>query len=265
MTLNIGYVLPFLLRAEAVPRSSPCRVLVETLDTATDQAFRQIEAHVQLWVECAMFGAGASPRLVPSLFSGALDVTQVLSVSDADPHPNAVAFTAAGIGCEPAYCNVLLHKLLCLATHFVPLRSVTVAFSSVVSSPTKLNVVQARQSDFPMLGAVPFAYREDLDSGANSVSLTITFASTPPPAAFDTLKMLLWRWLVQGAQGGYISPPWTPERFALLASDDPTVMSNRLTWNIDEVDVDRRAFHMLINMIHAFSNKFGTVAEVTLA
>jgi hypothetical protein len=264
MKIEIGFDLPFAVRLDAVPPPAPLRVVIETLNAATEENFRQLEAHVQLWVGCAMYGAGGGPSVAPTAYAGSLDVAKVLGVHDAIPAPNAITFEAPGVVVEAAYANILLHKLLCLATLFVPLKRVAVTLPTHVRQPSQIDVVRAEASQFPDLAPLSFAYTDDTDTGADSVTLTLEFAAPPTPAQREELTRQLWSWLGQGAQGGYISPPWTVDRFALITSGDPVIRRDELSWPIDDVDCDPRAFNCLANLLQAFSARSLKILEVRL-
>jgi hypothetical protein len=264
VNIEFGYDLPFAVRVQAVPAGTPVRLVVETREAATEENFRQIEAHVQVWIENAMFGAGGGPGLKPVVFGGALDVTQVLAVHDANPTPNAITFEGPAIVCESTYATVLLGKLLCLAHHFVPLKNVHLTLPTPTSVARPIAVSRGPASQLPERAVLAFPWDEDIDTGADSVALTIRFVRPLPRAELERLTKVLWSWLAQGIQGGYLSPPYDPETFALLASEDPTVAGDEVEWVLSDVEVDLRGFNVLANILQAFSDRFAQVAGVTL-
>jgi hypothetical protein len=264
MKLETGYDLPFDVQLDAVPSPNLLRVIIYTRDDPTEENYRQLEGHVQIWVECAMFGAAGGAAVPPRVHAGPLDVTTILSGHDGMPSPRAITLEAAGLECEVAYANVLLHKLYCLAEEFLPLKSVAISLPTAVPYPERVAVVRGATSQFPDTIRPSFALDMDIDTGADSRSLTVEFQRPLPKVDFETLQTALWSWLGQGMQGGYITPPFTPERFALIATDDPELSGTTVTWDIDEVEVPAEAFQILLSMLQAFSDRFARIAAVTI-
>lgn len=262
--IQLGYDLPFAARVTAAPPGDPLRVAAEVAGTATDEDLRRIEAHVQVWVEGALFGASGGPQVPPTLFNGPLDVEQVLKVRDHVPSADAVTCEAPSIACEPAYAAVLLHKLYCLGHHFAPLKTVSILLPTVTRAQRPIDLVRAEESDLPGLASLDFHWDDESDSGADSVELNVRFVAQPPDGERQLLVKMLWSWLTQGLQGGYISPPHHPENFSLLASDDPTIANGELSWIIDDVLVDPRAFNLLANTLQAFARRFTRIIEASV-
>ena len=72
MNLSVGFALPFAVGALAVPPARPFRITVR-LATPSEEAFRRVEAHLEVWVHAALLGMGAGPSVAPALHAAPLD------------------------------------------------------------------------------------------------------------------------------------------------------------------------------------------------
>jgi hypothetical protein len=262
--LSNGYRLPFAVRVQAVPASEPVRISIETLNEATEENREQLEAQVQIWLQCAMFGAAAGNDIPPRMASGSLDVYDVLHVYPATLGPNVMHFDATGFVFDISYVNPLLQMLLCLATHLTPLKSVSIEVPTSVSAPEPVHVELSDSSDFPKPTRLSFAF-ESVDSGSDGVAITVHFARLLTSAEEEVLLDLFLEWQILGAQGGFLSPPFRPEYYVLEASSDPELVETELVWELDEVAVDRRCFEILANMLEAYARSFVPIHSVSVA
>lgn len=263
MKLSNAFEFPFSVQVTALPATAPLRVSVATRGEAAEENYQQLEAQVQIWLQCAMFGAGGGAEVLPRITQGSLDVYDVLRVRPLESGPNTISFEADGQLFEPAYANLLLHMLLCLAHHLTPLRAVAIGLPVNVSQPEPVEIVLATVSDFPQLARLSFSY-DCVDSGSDGVAISIEFARSPNPEEAEVLGDLLLEWQIQGVQGGYLSPPFIPEYFSLVAAEDHYLDDNELIWELDDVSIDRRAFDVLANMLQAYSDRFVRVLEVLI-
>ncbi|MGC4070378.1 MAG: DUF3396 domain-containing protein [Polyangiaceae bacterium] len=76
--LSNGYHLPFAVRIRAVPASEPLRIAIETLHEATEENREQLEAQVQIWLQCAMFGARSEHRALKPYLNLSFELLAIL-------------------------------------------------------------------------------------------------------------------------------------------------------------------------------------------
>ena len=263
MNLSVGFALPFAVGALAVPPARPFRITVR-LATPSEEAFRRVEAHLEVWVHAALLGMGAGPSVAPALHAAPLDPEPLIQVHDGAPTADCVSAAALSGPVEPAYLVVLLHKLMALAHHFDGVREVLVELPTMVASPTPLTMTPGRVSDLPGRVAVPFAVDVDLDSGAEGAELEIDLTRTLTREETSLLRTMLEVWAAQAMQGGFVPAGSSLDEVGFIVTEEVELFDDGVAWSIDDLSADPRVVDALVHGLAAFHARTGAVAELRL-
>ncbi len=265
MKLTIGYDLPFGVQAQVVSPEDRLRVVVHFNTRPQEVDLRRVEAHVQVWAAGAMYGMAGGLKLPPAMYGGPLDIISLLRVNDGQPTAYSMLFEAEGLLFDPAYLNVLFHKLYCLHYYFPVLKSVNVELPVPGASQGPIRIVRSATSDLPSLYPnPPFIYQAHLDTSAETLSVTAWLERAPTADEVAVVRDACLTWAAQALQGGYLSPPLDPESFYIQPADDIDVIDTELRWDLDEVRLDTRAFNALTHFFAAFSGRFVPVEELAI-
>jgi hypothetical protein len=264
MSLAVGWDLPFGVILRTVPAGSLLRIVGRFPADPTEQDIGRVHAHVKIWVAGAMYGMAGSPTVSPKMHSGPLDVGALLKVTKL-PAPETISFEADGLVIEPTYAAVLIHKLYCLTYYGNPLISVEIDVPTPNALAGSVPIVRGEVSQFPPLAQpLPFKCGLNLDTGCDSIAVTSWFTDSLSADQLGILQNACFTWSAQVLQGGYTSPPFTPEDFFIQPADDLDVVDEEVVWNLDKVYINLEAFHALVSLFAAFSQRFTRVEELSI-
>lgn len=254
-TLSIGVSLPFEVQISTCAIDHQLSIDVECARNLSQEDRLRLEAHIDIFLEAAMYGMGGG-AIVPPQLAENLDLTQLLLDTDRQPSPTSVSYVVTGISVDPAYSVVLLHKLRCLAQFFIPIAKVKMQMPVANIPPGIVEIVERERSDLPEIYKnLPFDYEAELESNSQSLSLTVGFFDQPDELALNILKNACDIWVAQVLQGGYISRTNNPENFFLAPDEKCLILPNEIQWGIDKIQIDLRGLCALANFLIGFSGR----------
>lgn len=264
--LKIGFDLPFSTRLYTARADDPFLVHIEAAQNLSETELRQMQAHVQVFVEAAMYGMGAGrntePRMAPSF-----SVAELFTIKDGYPNARSATYEALGLSIDLSYIPVLFHKLYCLAQYFIPLASVTVFIPAPGLPNRPIGITRADHSDLPALySRLPFRLDTDLDSYSQSLAFTANFGEDVDEITANIVRDALYTWDAQSLQGGFISPTNNLDRdsYFIHPRDDILVFDGTIEWGVDKFEIDPRAINSLVNFFVALSNGRASVTDLTI-
>lgn len=263
MKLTLDHAPGFRVQLTGTPREVPLSVTVYLACQPTTEAVRQVEAHVQVWVSAAMYGAGAGVHVAPSFHPHPTEVARLLEVQAAYPTHRALTFRIEDLVVDPAYAVVLLQKLHCLSELFVPLERVHMTLPGI-QAPLTFEVGPV--STVPSLyKPLPFRHQFHPEMGTENVVITAILQSPLNDVHLAVLREGGFTWCAQVMQGGYASKRFVPDHFFIQPDEDWDVTNDEIVWSLDKVFIDMRAFYGLLHLFAAFSRKLNVISAVEIA
>lgn len=264
-SLQVGFDLPFGCRIIAGAQRQPLSVTICPLWTRfTNEQLALLETHVRVFMDAALFALGAGRSLMPRL-SKDLTLEFVLHITAPTDECPWLTLQAAGLAIDPTYVMVLLHKLRCLVLDGLPISAVAVAFPFLSEGSQTIELVRGEISDLPGV-SYDCQFERDftlLDSYYSSCCISVDFARALTPVSFKVVESGFQVWAAQCLQGGYTSKIFDCHTYSLVP-DTINQLGDRIEWNLDKVNVDRRAFNALANLLIAVSRELAPVTHLAI-
>lgn len=255
MTITVGYDLPFCTSVTTTPENL-LRIRVRCKAGVQSKALLQVQIHAGIFLEAALLGMGAGPRVPPHLDRRTID--DVLRVSST---PDAIMLEAP-VTVDPSYVTVLLHKLLGLAEH-VPIEEVAVDLPGLSATREPISVERGETSALPEAHLpLPFAFDDERSGHADGCTVSISFVEPPSDAALEVLREGLRVFVAQALQGGFISPPMGPDDYFVSADDDVAVDAEEITWTMESCDFAPDGLDGLLNFLVAYHRRASALRAV---
>jgi hypothetical protein len=257
MKITVGYDLPFRVSASTTS-SELLRIRVRCKPGTRPKALLQLQTHVAIFLEAALFGMGAGPHVPPRLDRRSID--DVLRVST--NREEVVLDVPCAV--DPSYVTVLLHKLLGLAEH-VPIEEVAVELPGLAVMPEPVPVERGETSALPEAHLpLPFAFEDERSGHADGCTVSISYVEPPNEDALEVLREGLRVFVAQALQGGFISPPMGPDDYFVSADDDVAVHADEVTWTMESCDFAPDGLDGLLNFLAAYHHGVAALREVVL-
>jgi hypothetical protein len=264
-SLQVGFDLPFDCRINVGLMHEPLIVTIYPLRTRfTDGQLALLETHVRVFMDAALFGLGSGRLAMPRL-SGNLTLEPLLHITAPTDERPWLMLQAAGLAIDPAYVMVLLHKLRCLALDGLPIDAVAVAFPFLSEGSRTIDLIRSDISDLPEISH-DCQFERDftlLDSYYSSCCISVDFARALTPGSSKVVESAFRVWAAQCLQGGYTSKIFDCHLYSLVP-DTVSLLGDRIEWNLDKVNVDRRAFNALANFLIALSHELAPVTRLVI-
>jgi hypothetical protein len=259
MTITIGYDLPFLANAFTTAEGL-LRVRVRCKPATRNESVLQLQVHVAIFIEAALFGMGAGALVPPRLHLRSID--DVLRVSTTGAGPEVLLEAPAVV--DPSYVTVLLHKLLGLSD-LVPIEEVTVELPGLSATRRGVPIQRGESSLLPSLHApLPCVLEDERSGHADACTLSIRFEAPPGESELEVLRDGLRVWLAQALQGGFISPPMGPDDYFVSADDEVAVHDDQVTWVMENFDLPADALNGLVSFLAAYHAQVAALRVVIL-
>jgi hypothetical protein len=230
-----------------------CRAGVRT------KALLQLQTHVALFLDAALFGMGAGSRIPPRL--DPLSIDDVLRVTTLSPEEVVLE---APIVVDPSYVTVLLHKLLGLS-ELVPLEQVTLELPGLSPIREPIPIQRGARSELPELHLpLPFALDDERSGHVDGCTVTLRYAHPPDHAQLEILREGLLAFIAQAAQGGFICPPMGPDDYFVSADDDVFIHDDEVTWAMESCDFAPDGLNGLLNFLTAYHQQAAPLRAVSI-
>lgn len=260
MTITIGYDLPFQATAFTTPDDA-LRIRVRCKPGTCRKGLLQVQTHVAIFLEAALFGMGAGARISPRLDRRTIDDVLHVTTNDAD-HPEVEMH--APVVVDPSYVTVLLHKLLGLS-ELVEIEAVTLELPGLSATRDAIPIHRAETSDLPAIHTpLPFTLEDDRSGHADACSVSLQYVKRPGDPELELLRDGLRVFLAQALQGGFISPPMGPDDYFVSADDDVTAHDEQVTWALESCDFAPGGLNGLLNFFAAYHQQVAALREVSL-
>jgi hypothetical protein len=258
LMITLGYELPF--RAAAFTTPDPMlRVHVRCKPEARPKALLQLQTHVAIFLDAALFGMGAGSRVPPRLDPRSID--EVLRMTT--PCPEEVMLEAPVV-VDPSYVTVLLHKLLGLS-ELVPIDEVIVELPGLSPIREPIQIQRAEGSALPEVHQpLPFALDDERSGHADGCTVTLRYAHPPDHAQLELLREGLLAFVAQAAQGGFICPPMGPDDYFVSADDDVIAHEDEVTWTMESCDFAPDGLNGLLNFLAAYHQQAAALRGVSI-
>jgi hypothetical protein len=262
MTITIGYDLPFHATAFTTPDDA-LRIRVRCKPGTPIKGLLQIQTHVAIFLEAALFGMGAGARVSPRMDRRTIDDVLYVTTHDAD-HPEVDM--QAPVVVDPSYVTVLLHKLLGLS-ELVEIEAVTVELPGLSATRDPITIRRSDRSELPEIYLpLPFAFEdENSSSGSRGCTLYILYEMPPNEPQLERLRHGLGPFIAQALQGGFISPAMGPDNYFISADvNDVAVHDDQVTWVMEICDIAADGLNALVNFLAAYHQQVAPLREVIL-
>jgi len=258
MMITLGYDLPF--RANAFTTTDDVlRIHVRCKPGNRSEALLQVQTHVAIFLEAALFGMGAGSRVPPRLDLRTID--DVLhEITHAAEHATTLE---AAVIVDPSYVTVLLHKLLGLS-ELVAIDEITVELPGLSSVREPIPIHRGECSELPAIHLpLPFTLEDERSGHADGCTLSILLAEPPPEPKLDILRDGLQVWLAQALQGGFIQPPMGPDDY-FVSADEIEVHGDEVTWVLENDDIAQDGINGVVSFLAAYHQHVAPLREVSL-
>jgi hypothetical protein len=259
MTISLGYDLPFRATAFTTPDEALCVHVCCGPQTRT-KGLLQVQTHVAIFLEAALLGMGAGPRVPPWLDHRTID--DVLHVTTSHTPPEVLL--RAPVVVDPSYVTVLLHKLLGLS-EVVAITEVIVELPGLATTREPIAIVRGDTSELPARhDPLPFVLDDERSGPADTCTVTLRYATPPGEPELERLRDGLRVFIAQALQGGFISPPMGPDDYFVSADDDVTQGDREVTWVMEVCDFAPRGLDGLLNFLSAYHRGVASLRAVVL-
>ena len=260
MTITLGYDLPF--RASAFTTADELlRIRVCCKAGTRQRSLLQIQTHVAIFLEAALFGMGAGTRVPPRL--DARDLEDVLQVTTHGSLHEEVVLEAPLV-VDPSYVTVLLHKLLGLSD-VVAIEDVTVELPELATTREPIPIERGDTSVLPQIHPpLPFVLEDERSGHADGCTLTLLYEKAPDERMLEVLREGLRTFVAQAMQGGFISPPMGPDDYFVSADDDVIAQDDHVIWTLESSDFAPDGLCGLLNFLAAYHRQVARLREVSL-
>jgi hypothetical protein len=259
MNIILGYDLPF--RASAFTTTDELlRIRIRCKPGTRHKGLLQVQTHVAIFLEAALFGMGAGARVPPRLDRRSID--DVLCVTPDLAGQETVL--EAPVVVDPSYITVLLHKLLGLS-ELVALEEVTLELPGLSLTREAIPIRRGDTSELPIIHLpIPFALEDERSGHADGCTVSILYVQPPGATELEALQDGLRVWLAQALQGGFISPPMGPDDYFVSADDEVVVHDDQVTWAMESFDLPADSLNALVHFLAAYHAQVAALREVVL-
>jgi hypothetical protein len=258
MTITIGYDLPFQATAFTTPDDA-LRIRIRCKPGTRSKGLLQIQTHVAIFLEAALFGMGAGERIPPRLDRRTIDDVMRVTTSDAD-HETVLE---APVVVDPSYVTVLLHKLLGLSA-LVAILEVAVELPGLGTTREPVPIHRGACSELPAMHLpLPFTLVDERTGNDDGCTLSLRLVEPPTEPQLEILRDGLRVWLAQALQGGFIQPPMGPDDY-FVSADDIEVHDDEVTWVLENDDIAQDGINGVVSFLAAYHHQVAALRELLI-
>lgn len=258
MTITIGYDLPFHATAFTTPDDT-LRIRVRCKPGTRHKGLLQVQTHVAIFLEAALFGMGAGARIPPRLDRRTID--DVLRVTTSDSSPAVVLEVPVVV--DPSYVTVLLHKLLGLSA-LVAIEEVAVELPGLGTTREPIPIHRGGRSELPAIHLpLPFTLADERTGNDDGCTLSLRLVEPPTEPKLEVLRDGLRVWFAQALQGGFIQPPMGPDDY-FVSADEIEVHDDEVTWVLENDDIAQDGINGVVSFLAAYHQHVAALRELLI-